>query len=87
MAFASALTRLGVGGPGFAYNEIQDKAGSGDAPVADPNENQIEPRAGGTYAGYQRIEKRKKLKAIIADDEEFMNMVAQALPGLIKYLK
>ena len=43
---------------------------------------------GGAMGGYSRTQRRKKLKALIADDEEFMNMVAQALPELIaKILK
>ena len=53
------------------------------ADVVTPPTPPEEGKFGGAMGGYTRTQKRKNLKALIADDEEFMNMVAQALPELI----
>ena len=42
--------------------------------------------AGGAMGVYQKNKKRKELRAIIADDEDFMKMVALALPEMLRKL-
>ena len=39
---------------------------------------------GGGMGGYQRARRRKELRLMIQDDEDFMKMVAQALPEILR---
>lgn len=59
-----------------------------DAPVVGPaptpNAAQREPVAGGTGWSAQR---KKKLRIIREDDEDFLKLVQEAIPAILKYLK
>ena len=88
MAFASALTRIGIGGPSLAYNEIQNKVGSGEAPAVEPNPNVIEPVTGGTGHTWPSRKKYKdKRQAILDDDQDFLNLIEASMPEIIKHLR
>ena len=57
-----------------------------DLPVAPPPpsvELPREGRDGGALGGYQRIRNRKKLRAIIKEDEEIMTMASKALSEIL----
>ena len=43
-------------------------------------------REGGGMGGYQRIRNRKKLRAILEDDEEVMLMASKALSEMLSKL-
>ena len=81
---AGQVTRFGIGGGIWQPIDISlfGNKEPGDV-VTPPTTPSAEGKFGGAMGGYTRTQKRKKLKALIADDEEFMNMVAQALPELI----
>jgi len=58
------------------------------AAVVDPNEAQREPVSGGTSSSWPTRQdyKDKKQRGILEDDEDFMRIVQEALPEILKYL-
>lgn len=87
--FSVAFTRMGIGGgisfpldPTLFANKVAGPTG----PVVPPLPAE-EGKFGAGMGGFQRNKRRKELRAIIEDDEDIMNMVAQALPEMVsKYL-
>jgi len=83
MAFANALTRIGVGGASPAYGAIGDKA-AGVPPSGVPAVDGAPGKEGGIYAGYQRGKRLQE--AIAKDDAEFLKMAQESLPEILKLL-
>ena len=81
---ASQVTRFGVAGQ--IWRPAGSFSGKAAASVIIPSEPPVDDRVGGAHAGYSGRGQRKKDRAA-QDEQELLEIIAIAMPEILRYLK